>query len=60
MKTQKELFIEMLVTTNVPHSISMNYVTVENFPDWTGYSGFCSCWEFDLDGKLISVGHFER
>lgn len=59
MKTDKEIFIDLLKSANITYSVYADYVTVENSPYTTGYGGFTSSWDFDKDGKLISVGHYE-
>jgi hypothetical protein len=61
MKTDKEVFIELLKSADILYSVNNNgrYITVENSPYTTGFGGFCSCWDFNEDGKLISVGHYE-
>lgn len=60
MKTDKEVFIELLKSAGILYSVNNNgnYVTVENSPCTTGYNGFDSSWDFNEDGKLISVGHY--
>jgi hypothetical protein len=59
MKTDKEIFVDMLKSTTIPFYLDGDDVNVEN-SFGMGYSGFSSCWSFDKNGKLESVGHYEN
>lgn len=60
MKTDKEVFIELLKSSGILYEVSYGHITVGNYPYGIGYDGLSSTWFFNEDGSLISVGHYDQ